>query len=191
MDSAKKQSEIKESTLKEDVNSLPEEPSPVVIRKEQEKDLFIWTAPARPFKRRDRKFYMTVVVVAIIVGIVLFLFEGFMPVILIISVLFLFYIMNTVEPDNIEYKITNEGIKIAGRKNKWGGLGRFWFTRRFDSELLIIETSTLPGRLEIVVSSNVKETVRKTLSSYLPEEEIPPAWLDKAANWFSKKLPQN
>ena len=168
-----------------------EEPRPVVVRREPEKDLVSWTAPARPFKRRDREFYITILAIAGIVGLVLFLIEGFMPVILIVSLVFLFYVLSTVEPENIEYKITNKGIKVVDKRTDWSLINRFWFSRRFDSELLVVETLGLPGRMELVINQEDKERIRKTLSSYIVEEEAPPSYLDKAANWFAKKLPNS
>ncbi len=171
--------------------SKEEEPRPVVVRREPEKDLVSWTAPARPFKRRDREFYITILAIAGIVGLVLFLIEGFMPVILIVSLVFLFYVLSTVEPENIEYKITNKGIKIVDKRTGWALMNRFWFSRRFDSELLVVETFGLPGRMELVINSKDKEEIKKALSSYVVEEEAPPSYLDKAANWFAKKLPNS
>lgn len=156
-----------------------------------EKDLFSWKAPARPFKRRNREFYVTIFAIAGIVGLVLFLVEGFMPVILIISLVFLFYVLSTVEPENIEYKITNKGIEIAGKRTDWETTIRFWFSKRFDSDLLIVETFSLPGRLELVVEGEDKAKLRETLLDYIPEEKTPPAAIDRAANWFSSKLPGN
>lgn len=154
-----------------------------------EKLLLSWTAPARPFKRRDRDFWVTIIVITVIVGLILFFAEGFMPVILIISVIFLYYILSTVEPENIEYKITNRGIKMADKLNPWSNLNRFWFTKRFDDELLVLEANTMGGRLDIVIKSADKEKIKKELSEYLLHEEAPPSVIDKATNWFSKKLP--
>jgi len=157
---------------------------------EMEKDLIIWIAPARPFKRRDKQFYLTTVSIAGIVCLILFLAEGAMPVILIVSLIFLYYVMSTVAPEDIEYKITNKGVKVGGRTTNWQSLGRFWFGKRYDSDLLIFETSVLPNRMELVIKSDVKEEVRKNLKEYLIEEEISPSKLDKAIDWFSSKLPQ-
>ena len=179
-----------ESTLKQEETSVEEE-RPAVIRNEPERDLVTWSAPARPFKRRDREFYVTLIAIAGVVGLILFLVEGFMPVILIVSLVFLFYVMSTVEPENVEYKITNRGIKVAGRRNDWANMVRYWFSRRFDNELLIIESTTLPGRIEFVVAPEVKEEINKALSRYLTEEEAPPSYLDRAPNWFAAKLPGN
>jgi hypothetical protein len=160
-----------------------------VPKREAEKDLFSWKAPARPFKRRDREFWVTVVAIAAISGLILFIIEGIMPVILIIAVLFLYYIMSTVEPETIEYKITNRGVKIADRTTQWELLNRFWFTKRLGVDLLIFEMITVPGRLEFVVNAKDKEQIKKSVMKYIPLEEAAPTNLDKAANWFSKKLP--
>jgi len=98
--------------------------------------------------------------------------------------------MSTVAPEDIEYKITNKGIRVGGRTTNWQFLGRFWFGKRYDNELLIVETAFIPNRMELVVKFEVKEEVRKNLREYLVEEEISPSKLDKAIDWFSKKLPQ-
>ena len=156
-----------------------------------EKDFFSWEGPARPFKRRDREFWISVIAMAAVVALVLFLVEGFMPVILIVSLVFLFYVLNTVEPDKIKYSLTTRGINIAGRVTPWGVVGRHWFTRRYDSELLVFELGVLPGRLEVVVNPADKAKISEAIAEYSPEEEIPASNLDRAANWFSKRLPGN
>lgn len=158
-------------------------------RPDLEKDLVVWTAPARPFQRKDRQFYLTTISIVGLVSLIIFLAEGVMPVILIISLVFLYYVMNTVPPENITYKITNKGIMVAGKRIGWENFGRFWFGKRHDSELLIFETFSVPGRMELVIDTNFKEQIKKTLSEYLREEEISPSTLDKAVDWFSKKLP--
>jgi uncharacterized membrane protein len=155
----------------------------------KEKDLITWVAPARPFKRRDKQFYLTTVSIAGIVCLILFLAEGAMPVILIISLIFLYYVMSTVEPENIEYKITNKGIKVLGSRTEWANLGRFWFSKRNDSDLLVFETNFLPNRMELVIKPENKDEIKKIISDYLVFEVISPSNLDKAIDWFSKKLP--
>lgn len=171
---------------------MPEEVStlkPPEVEKQQE--LVSWIAPARPFKRRNREFYVTVIAMAAVCAFVLFLIEGWLPVILVISLVFLFYVMSTVEPENVQYQITNLGIKIAGKLTGWEIMGRFWFTKRLDTELLVIETKVLPGRLELVIKPEIKDDIKKSLEKYLTHEEIPASNLDKAANWVSVRMPGN
>lgn len=154
-----------------------------------EKELFSWKAPSRPFKKRDREFWVTVSAIAGIGGVILFLIEGVMPVVLIISIVFLFYVLSTVQPDTISYAVTNYGVKIADRRTDWDYLTRFWFAKRFDSDLLVFEMTSLPGRLELVIDSKDKEKLTTVLSDYVANEEAPPSGLDRAANFVAEKLP--
>lgn len=172
---------------------MPENETPkgtLKVKNETERDLITWTGPSRPFKKRNKEFYITIISMATVVGFILFLVDGWLPVVLLISLVFLFYIMSTVPPEDIEYKITNKGVKVAGRLTEWSVMGRFWFTRRFDNELLVIETFRVPGRLEIVIEAGKREEIKREISKYLTHEEIAPGVLDKATLWFSRKLPQ-
>lgn len=157
---------------------------------EPEVDLVTWVTTSRPFKRRNREFYVSVISIATVAGLVLFLVDGFLPVMLIISLVFLFYVLSTVEPENIEYKITTYGIKVAGSLTPWNAMYRFWFTKRFDSNLLVVQTFSLPGRLELVIPAERKSDAEEALKKYITHEEAPPTFLDKSANWFAKKMPQ-
>lgn len=154
-----------------------------------EKVLLSWQAPSRPFKRRSRDFYVTLVAMSSMVGLVIFLIEGFMPILLLISLVFLFYVLSTVEPEIIEYQITNWGIKIASKTTDWQMMNRYWFTNRFGSTLLVIETFKLPGRMEVVVDPGSVDKINDILKKRLTHEEIPPSNLDRATAWFSKFLP--
>jgi len=164
------------------------EPEPVVIRREAERDLFSWSAPARPFKRKNRQFYVKLYAIAGLIGLVLFLAEGIMPVVLLVSLLFLYFVMNTVEPEAIEYKITTRGIYMAKKLNDWQSLTRFWFSIRSETDLLTVETKTFPGRLEFVIPAEKKEEIKKHLLAFLPEEEAPASYADKATKWIGSKI---
>ena len=58
-------------------------------KKVVEKVYFSWKATERPFKKRNKEFWITTLVIATIFGLILFLVEGAMPVILIISIIFI------------------------------------------------------------------------------------------------------
>jgi len=189
MDPATDQKDTAQSTLNNPDNY--QEPRPVVVRREPERVIFSWQAPARPFQRRTRQFYVTTFAMAGIVSLIIFLAEGLIPVILIISLVFLYYILSTVEPERVEYQITNKGIKIAGKRTEWQLMNRFWFANRFNHRLLVIETFSIPGRLEFVVTPDIEENITKELSAYIPHEEAPLSGLDKITGWVAQKLPGN
>jgi hypothetical protein len=184
---AQAQTQPSQSTLKntENVNQGNKNAKNV-----HEKSIFSWTAPLRPFKRRSRDFWVTVISITSIFSFILFLVEGIMPVILIISLIFLFYVLFTVEPEKIEYSITNKGIKIADKETRMENFNRFWFAQRLDSEVLVLEMFSLPGRLELVINPKDKDKIRKTLLKFIIEEEATPSKLDRATEWFANKLPQ-
>jgi len=154
-----------------------------------EKVLFTWKAAARPFKRRNKEFWVTIAAMAGIAGVILFLFEGVMPVVLIISIVFLFYILSTVEPEQIDYQVTNRGIKIADKLTRWDELTRYWFGTQFETDIVIFETLKLPGRLEFVINKSEKDKLKKAVDKYLNEEKASPTNFDKLSDWFAKKLP--
>lgn len=171
--------------------TLNNEPQPVVVRKESEREIISWKAPSRPFKRYGRRFYVTIFSIVGIISIVLFIAEGIMPVILLISLIFLFYVLSTVTPDEIEYKITNKGIKISGKETPWQEVVRFWFLSKPSGEVLLFDTVRFPGRLQLVFLSGQKEKLKQEISAYVPYEEVPLSALDKLINWIIKKLPES
>ena len=167
------------------------EPQAVVVRREPERDLVIWKAAARPFKKRDRQYFVTIFAIAGIISLVIFLAEGIMPVVLIISLVFLYYILSTVPPEEVEYKITTKGIKIADKLIGWQLMNKFWFGHRMDNEVLFFDTFQIPGRIELVINPEIKEVLEKEISAYIPFEKAADSNIDKLTNWVSQKLPGN
>lgn len=156
----------------------------------EETTLFSWRAPARPFKKRSRDFFTTVVSIAALLGIILFFIEGLMPVLVIVAVVFLTFILFSVSPEEVDYAITSKNIKIGESRYPIEGVSRFWISERFGQTLLILETPLrFPGRLELVLSGVEVEELKKALSRQVAFEQAPPTFLDKAASWFSKRLP--
>lgn len=156
-----------------------------------EKVLFSWTAAERPFKKRTREFWVSISAIASIGSLILFLIEGPISVILIISLIFLFYMLSTVEPQIIKYEITNYSINVANTRNDLNSFSRYWFGQRFGIDILILETFSLPGRLELVIHSKDKEAIKKALEEYLVQEEATPDNIEKASSWLSGRIPGN
>lgn len=158
---------------------------------EPEKDLFVWSAPSRPFIQKNREFWIRVIAISSVFGFIIFIVEGAMPVILMISLLFLFYVLSTVRPENIDYKITNLGVSIGGVTNYWENIKRFWFTKRATDLILVLDMASFSGRLELVISLKDKDRIGLTLKKFIPEEEIMQTNFDKASEWIDSKLSQS
>lgn len=148
-----------------------------------------WSAPSRPFKQRTKDTHVTIISVAALFGLVLFIIEGILPVLLLVSMVFLFYVLSTVKPTEIDYDITDAGILIAGKATPWDTTIRFWFTERSGSSLLIIETLNFPGRLELIIKPELKGKIKTALMAYIPHEQGQPSFYDKAATFTNKIIP--
>jgi hypothetical protein len=177
-----------QSTLNQEEKS---EPQAVVVRRESERDLVVWKAAARPFKKRDKQYFVTIFAIAGIVSLVLFLIEGIMPVVLIVALVFLYYVLSTVPPEDVQYKVTTKGIKFEDKSTAWQNLNRFWFTRRSEIDILVFDTFLIPGRLEMVIKPEIKDVLKKEISAYIPYEEGAASGVDKITSWISEKLPGN
>lgn len=149
----------------------------------------MWTAPVRPFKKRNKEFFTTVLAVAFLTAVIFFVIGSWLPVIVIASLVFLVYVLSTIAPEAVEHKITSRGLSFAGKTYFWNELTRFWLTSRFGSELLVVETYRLPGRLEFVINQEDKEKIHQILQDKLPYEVASPTFLDKAASWLSRRVP--
>jgi hypothetical protein len=179
---ATKNDEVQTNNLTSEAN-VPEKPRYI-----PEKELFNWTAKSRPFKKRAREYWVTIVAIAALLSFIMFLAEGTMPVILIISVVFLYYVLSTVEPHEVNFKITDKGIRIENKLTEWNILTRYWFVKRLDSNTLNFETTVFPGKIEMVVEEKDVPKFKSLLSKYLPEEEPEKTSVDKASDWVSKKI---
>lgn len=172
---------------KEETSTLKEKEE---VRYQEEKVLFTWSAQARPFKKQSREFYVTAASIAVLFSLILFLIDGIMPVLLIVAFCFLFYVLHNVEPERAEYKITTFGVRIANSLTVWENIGRFWFSERMGSQVLVLETAGLIGRVELVVEEKDKKEIEKILKKYILHQEAEASILDKSANWVAGKLQQ-
>ncbi|OGM10540.1 hypothetical protein A2159_03475 [Candidatus Woesebacteria bacterium RBG_13_34_9] len=160
----------------------------VNVQNETEKEIFKWSAPTRVTIKKTKEFWVRGLVTISIFGLILFIAEGVMPVILLISIAFLIYVLAMIEPQKAEYAITNKGIRISGNLNVWDFFTNYWITTRFSRKMIIFGTVSLPGSLEIIIDEKDEEKIKTSLVNYLKEEEIQMSNLGKLSNWIYSKL---
>lgn len=161
-----------------------------VVKLEPLKTLLEWSAPERPFKRRDREYFTTIGAIVFLLAVILLFLQEWLLIAVIIALLFVVYIMATIEPRKVEHKITNRGITTGGKMYRWGQLGRFWFGEKWGGKILYIENFLgLPGRLILLLGEIKEEQVKEILSDYLSFEEPEKTWVDNASEWLSRRVP--
>ena len=155
------------------------------------KTIFEWRAPGRPFKKKTKQYYLTSLLIMLLVEIILFLFSQYLLMTVVFSLVFLAFALSSVAPKEFYYKISSEGIQIEDRFFLWKELYDFYFRGGNDIETLHIRTEAyLPGELIITFSREDKEKIKKLLLPFLPfREYVKPTFMDNAGDWLSKNFP--
>lgn len=154
------------------------------------KTLLVWKAPSRVFKKRGKEYFTTIASIAILIAIILLFFKEWLLIMVIVAMVFVTYVMATVPPEEVEHKITNQGVTTGGKSYKWEDLTRFWLGEKHDQKILYIDTKIrFPKRLILLLGVTNEAEVKKMLSEYLSYEEPEKTWMDKAGDWLTKNIP--
>lgn len=163
-----------------------------VVAVKEEKELLAWKALSRPFQRKDRDFWVTAIASVVLVCVILFFVGEWGLIAAILALLFLYYVLTTVEPEKASYRITTKGIYYPGidQRINWDFLKSFYFIEKWGHLLLKIETylSTLP-LISLVVNKKDENELFKLMKKYLPEGEEKKTAADKISGWVYRRLP--
>ncbi|MBP9700655.1 hypothetical protein KBD71_05240 [Candidatus Woesebacteria bacterium] len=170
----------------------PETLPPVdTLDQHQERILYEWVAASRPYKKRDREFYTTIGVIVFLLSLILFFAGQFLFIAVVISAAFVAYVLNTIPPEDVHNAITTFGIRSGQQLFYWEELGRFWFTQKYKTSMLHVETArAFPGVLVLLLTDATQEEVlKKVLVKYTVFEKPKDTWVDKASLWLQEKFP--
>lgn len=169
----------------------PEFFTPKMSEAEEIRTLLSWEAPARPFRKKDRSYYTTIAVLAILLMLIAFLAHEFLLIGVILSFAFVAYVLAFVPPHIIKYKISTQGITIGEDFYFWHFLDSFWFKEKDGSKVLHIQTNLrFPAQLMLVLGDQDEEKVKKTVARFLPFVEVPyKSWMEKWTEGLQKHFP--
>jgi len=174
---------VREAERKEEA---PQEYNPHDVR-----TLLSWHAPGRPFRKRTKAYFINVILIALAVEVILFIFGQYMLMAVVAALVFLVYALNTVPPTDFRYQISTEGIMIEDRFFLWQELYDFYFKNSDGEDLLVVRMRAyVPGELFITLGDIHKEHVKSVLIPYLPYREfVTPTFMEKAGDWLKKTFP--
>jgi len=155
------------------------------------KTLLSWHAPGRPFRKKGKEFYASVLLLGLLVEIILFLFSEYIFMVTVAALIFLSFVLSSVPPKDFHYKITSEGIQIEDFFYIWEELYDFYFKKIDHQDTLFVRThAPLPGELKIPVGEYTKDQLRMTILPYLPfREVVRDTFMEKSATWLSHNFP--
>jgi Ca2+/Na+ antiporter len=152
------------------------------------KTLLEWKAPARPFKRKSKEFFSTVLTIAALIVIILAFLKEWFAILAVIAFVFLVFVTGKTPPEEVEHKITTRGIVTGGTEFRWEQLGRFWFEEKDGQKILCVENFTFPHVLIMLINEADEKKLKEILLNYLPQENPSQTWIDKASHWLTTKI---
>jgi hypothetical protein len=158
--------------------------------KEPIKTLLEWRSPSRSFQRYDKEVFSTMAAMAVLFTIVLLFIKEFLLIIVIWSLLFLYYSFSRRPPEEVEHKIATNGLTSIGKMYRWDELGSFWFENYGQDKILkILGGGGVFGMLVILLGNLDEKKVKEALEKYLPYKEmVEKTWSDKATDWLTSKF---
>jgi hypothetical protein len=168
-----------------------EKPAPKLEKSDiRFKEIFSWEAPERPFKRRSKEFWTTLLSLVLLISLILFFAKEYFLIATIFALVFLFYILSTRPPQKITYKITNQGIFWGQTKYEWPVLHSFWVESDDGQAVLKVSTYlSFPRQLILPLGDQDEKALREVLENFLPYEQPEPTFIEKATNWLAKTFP--
>ena len=150
-----------------------------------------WTAPSRPYRQKNRSYYTTIAIIVTLLILISFLAREYLLIGVILALAFVTYVLGFVPPEDVEYKISGQGITIGDHFYFWDDLDSFWLSEKEGHRVLHILTSLrFPGQLMIILGDSDEEQVKKVVARYLPFHEIPPkSLMDNWAESLQKHFP--
>ncbi len=164
--------------------NLPEDNRP-----QPEQLVLEWKSAARPFKKRNRQYYVTVAMIVFLIALILFFAGQFLPIAVVIAGGFLAYVFSAVPPEIVTHQITTYGIRSDQTLYYWDELGRFWYSTKYGQRLLHIEVARFPNQLTFLLGDVSEEDLTDILSRVLLQEKPLPTSFEKAATWLQEKIP--
>ncbi len=154
------------------------------------RDLLVWKSMNRTTWQYGKEVFATFGAIALLVSVILAFFQEWLAIVVTWAAFFLFWALTKIPPEEVEHKITTEGIISMNHGYLWIELGPFWFSKRGGENILHVAHRNVVGQLIMIVNQNDKEKIKDVLAEYLPFIELPEkSTVDKMSDWFAKKFP--
>ena len=155
------------------------------------KTILSWKAPGRPFKKRKKEFYLTGILIALLISVILFLFSQYILIFVVWSLVFVGYALTAMPPKDFHFKISTEGITIEDHFYLWQELYDFYFRRIEGEDTLHIRTEAyFPGEIILTLGDLHRDHVKRAMLPFLPYREyLKPTLAEKTGDWLYKNFP--
>lgn len=163
----------------------------MVLMPKTEKTLFSWEAPMRPFQKKSRDFWSTVLSILFLVCLILFFTGEWFLIFALLALTFLYYALTSTPAKKVSYKITSKGVWFSPEERiDWQLLDRFWFSERWGHQLINFGTKMeFPQVISLVIDPGKKRELVKVVEKYLPQSQPPETFIDRFSRWLLTRVP--
>lgn len=164
------------------------------VRMERPIELLAWSSATRVYDPKTPQWYLGLFAIGVI-GVVAFaIIQEPMLILLTAALVFVYYAMARVEPQEADHIILSTGIKSAGRMYLWSELKSFWVYQERGANIVRIDTKMhFPHALELLLAEVEPKAAEDALVKFLPEVEKAPseagAMADHALVSVANKIP--
>ena len=185
------ETEKTEEFLPKPLDEIPAHSGSPNVPRHEVRTILSWTAPGRPYKKRGKQFYLTAILIAFLIEVILFLFSEYTLMLVVASLVFVSFAFAYVPPKNFHYRISTEGVMVEDHFYIWRELYDFYFTRRQGQEILNIRSQAMfPGVITISMGELHKDEIKNALLPFLPYREfVKPTFMERSGDWLSKNFP--
>ena len=154
------------------------------------KTIISWKSPDRVFVARSRKYFTKVGLYAFVFILAAIAFGEFFLVGVIIAIVFMVFVLSTSVPNTIEHRVNGMGIVSGEKAFLWEELDSFWFEKKGDDRILMVQTRMrFPTRLIMILTTVSERTLLDILEKHLHYHPAPVhTLLDKWATRVQNKI---
>jgi len=154
------------------------------------KSIVSWKSPSRVFKARSQKYFIKISLYALVFILAAIAFGEFFLVGVIIAIVFVVFVFASQAPETVEHKINNIGIVSGGRAYLWEELDSFWFEKKGDDMVLMVQTKLhFPSRLIMILTKISERTLLDVIEKHIHFHSSPVHTLfDKWAHSLLKRV---
>ena len=122
--------------------------------------LFEWEAPDRLKINFESKTFWGVLALVLVFVLYLAILGQYFLMAAVVALIFVIYAAGTNNPVTIKHKITSRGVDTGGRLYEWFMLDNFWFSKKGDQYMLIVETRLrYPKALIMLLDESDKDAI--------------------------------
>ncbi len=149
---------------------------------ESNKVLYSWKSPSRVFVKRNKEWFLKVAVIALVFILFAAFFQDMIVILVICVIVLIVFLLASVPPDEVEHKLTNNGIFSFDKIYKWEDLKEFWLCEKYNQKVLYISTKIrVTPRLVMLIRKKDENQIVKILGERLDYKQI-----GKKQGWLSK-----